>query len=102
MSTTCEQLTDELSLIVEGDRAAIDRHADHLASCDACRDARHEATQLAKLVAAAGSDFAPRADLEARLLAELDKAPIDVKPVVKAPAETIEKPVEKPTERPVE
>src|SRR3569623_658270 len=82
MSTTCDQLTEDLSLIVEGDRAAIDRHADHLAGCDACRDARHEATQLARLVAATGSDFVPSKDLAARLLAALDKQPD--KPVEKA------------------
>jgi ferric-dicitrate binding protein FerR (iron transport regulator) len=75
MSTNCEQVTDDLALIVEGDRDAIDRHADHLASCDACRDARHEASELVKLVATAGSDYKPGADLEARLLAALDKAP---------------------------
>jgi ferric-dicitrate binding protein FerR (iron transport regulator)/tetratricopeptide (TPR) repeat protein len=73
--SNCEQVTDDLALIVDGDRDAIARHADHLASCDACRDARHEATQLAKLVATAGSDYKPSADLEARLLAALDKAP---------------------------
>src|SRR5690242_7137625 len=74
MSTNCEQVTDELALIVDGDREAIERHADHLASCDACRDARHEASQLCKLVATAGSDYKPSADLEARLMAALDKA----------------------------
>ncbi|HSN25553.1 MAG TPA: FecR domain-containing protein, partial [Kofleriaceae bacterium] len=88
-------MTDELALIVDGDRAAIDRHADHLASCDACRDARHDATQLAALVATAGSDYAPGADMEARLLAALDRSPaaspaptpvVEAKPAEKAPA----------------
>src|SRR4051812_44718201 len=89
MSTTCDQVTDDLSLLVEGDRDAIDRHAEHLASCDACRDARHEATQLAKLVGSAGSDFVPRADLEARLLATVDAKPAE-KPVEKvAPAPVV-------------
>jgi ferric-dicitrate binding protein FerR (iron transport regulator)/tetratricopeptide (TPR) repeat protein len=73
MSTTCEQVTDDLALLVDGDREAIQRHAEHLVSCDACRDARHDATQLVTLVATASSDFRPSADLEARLMAALDR-----------------------------
>jgi tetratricopeptide (TPR) repeat protein len=84
--STCEQVTDDLVLLVDGDREAIARHAEHLASCDACRDARHEATQLAKLVAGAGADYVPGADLEATLLAALDQAAVAPAPVVAAVA----------------
>src|SRR3569623_1728953 len=100
MSTTCDQLTEDLSLIVEGDRSAIDRHADHLASCDACRDARHEAPQLARLVAATGSDVVPSKDLEARLLAALDKQPDQ--PVEKVIDKPVDKVIDKPVEKAVE
>src|SRR5512140_1683497 len=73
MSTPCEQLTDDLAAIVDGDRDVIARHADHLASCDACRDARHEATQLANLVAGAGADHVTPAtdDVVGRLMTSL-------------------------------
>src|SRR5438552_17659728 len=75
MSSPCDQVQDELAAIVDGDRDAIARHAEHLASCDACRDARHDAQQIAALVGAAGGEYAPTVD---RLLAALDTpAPSD-------------------------
>ena len=42
MSTACDQVNDDLAAIVDGDHDTIARHAEHLASCDTCRDARHE------------------------------------------------------------
>jgi tetratricopeptide (TPR) repeat protein len=72
MMTTCDQVTDELALLVDGDPQAIARHADHLATCDACRDARHDATELARAVAGAGADYVPAPGLEARLLAAVE------------------------------
>src|SRR5215468_6340672 len=74
MTTTCDQVTAELSELVDGDPAAIARCAEHLAGCEACRDTRHDATQLAAQVAAAGADHAPSDDLAARVLAALDAA----------------------------
>src|SRR4051812_49638484 len=74
MMTTCDQVTDELALLVDGDPQAIARHADHLATCDACRDARHDATAAARAIAAAGADYVPAAGLEARLLAAVEGA----------------------------
>ena len=74
MSTPCDLLHDDLDAIVDGDRDTIARHADHLATCDACRDARHEASQIATLVGAAGGDHVP-ADANGivdRLLATID------------------------------
>jgi tetratricopeptide (TPR) repeat protein len=75
MTTTCDQVTAELSELIEGDREALARCAEHLAGCEACRDARHDATRLAALVADAGGDHAPSDDLAARVLAALDGAP---------------------------
>ena len=70
----CTQIQDDLAALVDGDDAAIARHADHLASCDDCRDARHDATRLARMVASAGADYVVPADLADRVLA---KAPAD-------------------------
>ncbi|HMG21302.1 MAG TPA: VIT domain-containing protein, partial [Kofleriaceae bacterium] len=73
-TTTCDQVTAELSDLIDGDPAAIGRHADHLAGCADCRDARHDAARLAALVADAGIDHAPPGDLAARVLAALDRS----------------------------
>ncbi|MDQ3295747.1 MAG: hypothetical protein M3619_04125, partial [Myxococcota bacterium] len=73
MSTACDSTLDELDLLVAGNPDAIARHADHLASCDDCRDARHEATTLAALVREAGADHAPLTDLVDRVLAAADR-----------------------------
>jgi tetratricopeptide (TPR) repeat protein/Mg-chelatase subunit ChlD len=72
MPTECEIVTDDLADLVAGDSAAIARHAEHLAGCDDCRDARHEATRLAELLAAAGADHVPMPDLVERVLAAAD------------------------------
>ncbi len=68
----CEHVSEELSAIVDGDREVIARHAEHLASCDECRDARHEATQLALRLDAAGADYTPPEALVDRLLTAID------------------------------
>ena len=54
--STCTEVTDDLEALVAGDRDVIARHADHLAGCDACRDLRHEASELARTIATAGHD----------------------------------------------
>lgn len=72
MTSMCNQVQDQLSELLDGDRDAIARHADHLAGCEACRDARHDAARLADAIAAAGDDHAPTGDLMARLLAAVD------------------------------
>ncbi|MDB4956122.1 MAG: hypothetical protein JWO36_3691 [Myxococcales bacterium] len=71
--STCDQVTDDLAELVDGNRDAIARHADHLASCDTCRDARHEATKVAAMLVDAGSDHVPAADLVDKLLAAVDR-----------------------------
>ena len=84
--TPCEQVTEDLSAILDGDRDVIARHADHLASCDHCRDTRHDAAQLAKQLALAGADYVPDAGLHDRLLVAVDReqAPV-AKPAPVAP-----------------
>ena len=73
MSTTaCEPVLEELDELVAGNPDAITRHAAHLASCDDCRDARHDAVQLADLVGAAGADYVMPVDLVDRVLAAAD------------------------------
>lgn len=86
-SAACTAVLDDLTAIVDGDATAVARHADHLASCDACRDARHEATMVARAVGRAGADFVVPADLEARVLAAVDAAaPAASSPTVPVPA----------------
>src|SRR5688572_26557375 len=84
MPTPCEIVTDELDELVAGDSAAIARHADHLAACDDCRDARHEATRLAELLAGAGADHVLAPDLLERVLAAAAPAP-EVSPAATLP-----------------
>ena len=57
---------DDLAGIVDGDPALLEEHANLLAESDEARDLRHEATRAASLIAEAGADFVPPADLEHR------------------------------------
>jgi len=68
----CEHITDDLADLVANDPAAIEKHADHIADCDTCRDRRHEASRLAALVARAGDDHVGGEDLVAKVLAAAD------------------------------
>ena len=67
-----EKFLDELGPIVDGDRAAIERHADFLADDDGARDLRHDAGVVAERLAVAGDDWVMPADLEAKVLAAVD------------------------------
>jgi ferric-dicitrate binding protein FerR (iron transport regulator) len=67
-----EKFLDELGPIVDGDRAAIERHADFLADDDAARDLRHEAGVVAESLEGAGDDWVMPDDLEAKILASID------------------------------
>src|SRR3569833_577958 len=78
----CERVAEDLAAIVDGDRDVIARHADHLAGCDACRDARHEASALAGRLAEAGADYLPGAALVDRLMASIDREPIKAAPQI--------------------
>ena len=68
-----EAFLDDLALVVEGDAAALERHADFLADDDEARDLRHEAAAVARELELAGADYAHPADFEARLLALLSR-----------------------------
>ena len=67
-----EKFLDELGPIVDGDRAAIERHADFLADDDQARDLRHEAGVVAEDLEVAGDDWVMPPDLEAKVLATID------------------------------
>ena len=67
-----EAVMDDLDALVAGDPDAIARHAEHLAGCDECRDARHDATMLAHRLRDAGADHVAPRDVVERLMASLD------------------------------
>src|SRR5688500_3602097 len=73
MRTAHDDVIDDLAALVAGDATAIAKHAEHLASCDTCRDARYEATQLAEKLPDTGADYLAAADLVDRLLARVDE-----------------------------
>lgn len=75
MRSPHESVLDDLDALVAGDSAAIARHAEHLASCDECRDAKHDAMKLTEQLARAGSDHVPAPNLVDALLAKIDAAP---------------------------
>ncbi|MBI5514707.1 MAG: FecR domain-containing protein [Deltaproteobacteria bacterium] len=93
----CARFLDELAASLEGELSPA--AVDHLASCDACRDLRHEARTVARAVGLGGRDYQHPADFEARLLAALDaraqgrapgavQAPVDAVVAV-PPAQTL-------------
>lgn len=53
---TCEHVREDMANVLDG--SAAPSVLQHLAECDACRDARHDAERAALLVSEAGSDFA--------------------------------------------
>ncbi|MCU0685995.1 MAG: zf-HC2 domain-containing protein, partial [Polyangiaceae bacterium] len=69
----CDVAHDRLADLLDG--TAPVELVDHLASCDRCRDLRHDASRLASLVSAAGDDYVAPNDLEARLFAALEGRP---------------------------
>jgi len=71
--STCDQVQDELDALVAEHPDAIARHAVHLADCDACRDARHDASLAAARVRDAGADHQPLGDLVERVLAAAER-----------------------------
>ena len=70
---TCADLREHLAALVDGDAVVLERFVDHLASCDACRDLRHEAQSVPAQVKYSGDDFAVPEDLQDRLLARIDE-----------------------------
>jgi hypothetical protein len=71
-SERCQEVTQHLGEILDG--TASPRLLEHLAECDDCRDARHEAEAARALSQSAGLDHRAPTDLERRVLAALDDA----------------------------
>jgi Vault protein inter-alpha-trypsin domain/FecR protein/von Willebrand factor type A domain len=69
--TSCADVEERMAEILEG--SAPEPLYEHVAECDRCRDARYEAEKCRDAVIAAGADYVPPEDLEARLLGALDK-----------------------------
>jgi hypothetical protein len=65
--TTCLRFHEDLVGILEG--TASDSLKEHVATCDSCRDARHDLENVARLMGRAGEDFAYTAELAGRLTA---------------------------------
>src|SRR4051812_1921193 len=67
----CAEVTANLAEILDGTaRAPL---YEHLAECDTCRDARHDAEQVRALAVAAGADHEATSELEDRVLAALER-----------------------------
>lgn len=64
-SVKCEQALEELASVLDGSAKA--HILQHLAECDACRDARHDAERAELLMSEAGSDFTLPRDFAQRL-----------------------------------
>ncbi len=88
MRTAHDEVMDDLAALVAGEAAAVSKHAEHLASCDECRDARHEAAQLAHKLADAGGDYVASDDLVARVMSKIGDSHVN--------ASASEKPAQKP------
>ncbi len=52
---SCERIVDEMASVLDGSAPA--EMLDHVAGCDTCRDARHDAERAELLMTEAGSDF---------------------------------------------
>jgi len=73
-SHTCDPVRDDLAPLVDRDPESMRAHADHIASCDACRDLKYDAALAAERVADAGADFVFPIDMATRVLAAIDGA----------------------------
>jgi predicted anti-sigma-YlaC factor YlaD len=70
-SKECAEVTDRLAEVIDG--TAEERLYEHIASCDTCRDVRHEAERALAVAREAGADYREPKDLEARLERALEK-----------------------------
>ncbi|HVR20153.1 MAG TPA: FecR domain-containing protein, partial [Polyangiaceae bacterium] len=76
-SKECTEVAERLAEVLDG--SADERIYEHIASCDVCRDARHEAERALVVARDAGGDYREPSDLEARLdraLANDPEAPV--------------------------
>jgi ferric-dicitrate binding protein FerR (iron transport regulator) len=87
-SSMCQEVEERLSEVLDGTASA--RLFDHVASCDACRDLRYEATRASELVGSSGKDFRPADDFVEKLVAQLEAARSEdhAAPVASTPRES--------------
>jgi len=64
-SKECVEVAERLAEVLDG--SADERIYEHIASCDMCRDVRHEAERALLVARDAGGDYREPSDLEARL-----------------------------------
>ncbi len=64
-AVSCDRVDEEMARLLDGSAPA--ELLEHIASCDACRDARYDAERAAALVLDAGSDFELPSDSAERL-----------------------------------
>ena len=66
----CRRVEESLAAILSGD---LDEELlEHIASCDSCRDLRHDAAMAAELIESAGADYTYPDDFGEQLLAKLE------------------------------
>ena len=94
----CARFLDDLAAVVDGDDEVLARHLDHLAACDECRDARHDAAAAVEMIGAAGEDFFMPPDLEERVLGAL--GPAAPAPVAPSRQAVIDRPARRRRVRP--
>ncbi|MEY2932065.1 MAG: hypothetical protein RL033_2814, partial [Pseudomonadota bacterium] len=67
--TLCHEVAENMSEILDG--IAPEALFQHIAGCERCRDARHEAEELLRIAQDAAADYRHPDDLEARVLARV-------------------------------
>ncbi len=83
---TCDTIDDRMTDLLDG--TATDDLLDHVADCDRCRDARHDAERARDVAAAAADDWRPGEGFDARLEAAVSEAAGHAAPDAPAPAPT--------------
>ncbi|MBK7580416.1 MAG: FecR domain-containing protein [Myxococcales bacterium] len=86
---SCTEIEEHMADLLDG--SAADYLLEHVAECDRCRDARYDAEKHQTLVSGSGADYVAPADLEARVLAALDKQTGNTQPAG-TPAPALETP----------
>src|SRR5512137_548972 len=69
----CQQVDEAMADLLEGQGS--EELREHLAECDRCRDARHDAERVAALLGEAGADFVMPAEVEQGLGRAIEGAP---------------------------
>jgi hypothetical protein len=65
----CQQVEEQIGSVLSGE--ADEALLEHIASCDRCRDLRHDATLAAQAIESSGSDYLHPADFDQRLFEQL-------------------------------